>query len=76
MHMHDEATSPELTVYLVYKINKELGLNLIKPPLLKSKRGCLTNSLYTARSTWLYILDFLIPGAFSNLLLCLMLQIL
>lgn len=31
MHMHDEATSPELTVYLVDKINKELGLNLIKP---------------------------------------------
>lgn len=31
MHMHDEATSPELTVYLVDKINKELGLNLVKP---------------------------------------------
>jgi uncharacterized protein YecE (DUF72 family) len=31
MHMHDEATSPELTVYLVDKMNKELGLNLIKP---------------------------------------------
>jgi uncharacterized protein YecE (DUF72 family) len=31
MHMHDEATSPELTVYLVDKINKECGLNLIKP---------------------------------------------
>lgn len=31
MHMHDEATSPELTVYLVDKLNKECGLNLIKP---------------------------------------------
>jgi uncharacterized protein YecE (DUF72 family) len=31
MHMHDEATSPELTVYLVDKMNKELGLNLMKP---------------------------------------------
>ncbi|HNK30094.1 MAG TPA: DUF72 domain-containing protein, partial [Ferruginibacter sp.] len=31
MHMHDEATSPELTVYLVDKMNKELGLNLVKP---------------------------------------------
>ncbi len=31
MHMHDEATSPELTVYLVDKMNKELGLNLTKP---------------------------------------------
>ncbi len=31
MHMHDEATSPELTVYLVDKLNKKCGLNLIKP---------------------------------------------
>jgi uncharacterized protein YecE (DUF72 family) len=31
MHMHDEATSPELTVYLVDKLNKECGLNLVKP---------------------------------------------
>ena len=31
MHMHDEATSPELTVYLVDKLNKECGLNLIRP---------------------------------------------
>lgn len=31
MHMHDEATSPELTVYLVDKLNKECGLHLIKP---------------------------------------------
>ena len=34
MHMHDEATSPELTVYLVDKMNKELGLNLMKPKFL------------------------------------------
>lgn len=31
MHMHDEATSPELTVYLVDKMNKEMGLQLKKP---------------------------------------------
>lgn len=31
MHMHDEATSPELTVYLVDKMNADLGLNLTKP---------------------------------------------
>ncbi|HMX37117.1 MAG TPA: DUF72 domain-containing protein, partial [Ferruginibacter sp.] len=31
MHMHDEATSPELTVYLVDKMNKELELDLVKP---------------------------------------------
>lgn len=31
MHMHDEATSPELTVYLADKMNNEMGLQLIKP---------------------------------------------
>ncbi len=31
MHMHDEATSPELTVYLVDKLNATCHLNLIKP---------------------------------------------
>jgi hypothetical protein len=31
MHMHNEATSPELTVYLVDKMNAVCGLNLIKP---------------------------------------------
>jgi hypothetical protein len=31
MHMHDEATSPELTIYLVDELNKRLQLNLIKP---------------------------------------------
>jgi hypothetical protein len=31
IHMHNEATSPELTVYLVDKLNKECSLHLIKP---------------------------------------------
>ncbi len=31
MHMHDEATSPELTVYLVDKLNAACGLSLVKP---------------------------------------------
>jgi uncharacterized protein YecE (DUF72 family) len=35
MHMHDEATSPELTVYLVDKMNKECGLKLIKPKFIE-----------------------------------------
>lgn len=34
MHMHDEATSPELTVYLVDRMNKECGLNLVKPKFI------------------------------------------
>jgi hypothetical protein len=34
MHMHDEATSPELTVYLVEKINKACGLNLPGPTFI------------------------------------------
>lgn len=37
MHMHDEATSPELTVYLVDKLNKECGLNLIKPKFVEQE---------------------------------------
>jgi uncharacterized protein YecE (DUF72 family) len=35
MHMHDEATSPELTVYLVDQMNKEMGLNLIRPKFIE-----------------------------------------
>lgn len=31
MHMHDETYSPELTVYLVDKLNAECGLHLQKP---------------------------------------------
>ncbi|MBL7744266.1 MAG: DUF72 domain-containing protein [Chitinophagaceae bacterium] len=34
MHMHDEATSPELTVYLIDKMNAACGLNLIKPKFM------------------------------------------
>jgi uncharacterized protein YecE (DUF72 family) len=36
MHMHDEATSPELTVYLVDKLNKACGLQLPKPKFISS----------------------------------------
>lgn len=36
MHMHEEATSPELTVYLVDKMNKECGLDLIKPRFINT----------------------------------------
>ena len=39
MHMHDEATSPELTVYLVDKMNRELGLDLIKPSFVQQQKG-------------------------------------
>jgi uncharacterized protein YecE (DUF72 family) len=42
MHMHDEATSPELTVYLVDKMNKECGLNLIKPKFIEDNGGVKT----------------------------------
>ncbi len=35
MHMHNEATSPELTVYLVDKMNAECGFNLIKPKFVE-----------------------------------------
>ncbi|MGN6354969.1 MAG: DUF72 domain-containing protein [Parafilimonas sp.] len=37
MHMHNEATSPELTVYLVDKLNAECGLNLIKPAFVEKQ---------------------------------------
>jgi uncharacterized protein YecE (DUF72 family) len=35
MHMHDEATSPELTVYVVDKINAAMGLHLSKPTFVQ-----------------------------------------
>ena len=35
MHMHDEAFSPELTVYLVDKLNAACGLQLIKPQFIQ-----------------------------------------
>ncbi len=31
MHMHDEALSPELTVYFIEKLNKACDLNLQAP---------------------------------------------
>ncbi len=34
MHMHDESTSPDLTVYLVDKLNDACNLDLIKPTFL------------------------------------------
>ena len=34
MHMHDEAKSPELTVYLVDRLNKVCGLDLQKPKFI------------------------------------------
>lgn len=37
MHMHDEAKSPELTVYLVDRLNKECGLNLIRPKFVNDQ---------------------------------------
>lgn len=39
MHMHDEATSPELTVYLVDKMNVACGLNLQKPAFIPPRKG-------------------------------------
>jgi len=36
MHMHDEAYSPELTVYLVDKMNAECGLHLQKPHFVQT----------------------------------------
>ncbi|MEX6688431.1 DUF72 domain-containing protein [Danxiaibacter flavus] len=36
MHMHDEATSPELTIDIVDKLNKACGLHLIKPKFVES----------------------------------------
>jgi uncharacterized protein YecE (DUF72 family) len=37
MHMHNEATSPELTVYLVDKMNAACGLNLVKPKFVEKR---------------------------------------
>jgi uncharacterized protein YecE (DUF72 family) len=37
MHMHDEAYSPELTVYLVDKMNAACGLNLQKPKFVNQQ---------------------------------------
>lgn len=37
MHMHDEATSPELTIYLAKKLNRECGLNLLIPKFVEEE---------------------------------------
>lgn len=37
MHMHDEAFSPELTVYMVDKLNAVCGLNLTKPTFVQQQ---------------------------------------
>jgi uncharacterized protein YecE (DUF72 family) len=37
MHMHEEATSPELTVYLVDKLNAVCGLELTRPKILAKR---------------------------------------
>ncbi len=39
MHMHDEATSPELTVYLVDKFNKKCGFDLEKPKFVSEQQN-------------------------------------
>jgi uncharacterized protein YecE (DUF72 family) len=39
MHMHNEATSPELTVYLVEKLNAAHGLHLTKPQFIPGTAG-------------------------------------
>jgi hypothetical protein len=72
MHMHDEATSPELTVYLVDKMNKECGLKLIKPKFIDgNKRDCLSEnisliSLQTTHPTSSYIAGYAVPAASSS----------
>ena len=38
MHMHDEAFSPELTVYMVDKMNAACGLNLTKPKFIDASQ--------------------------------------
>ena len=39
MHMHDEAKSPELTVYLADKLNAACGLDLHKPIFVTKQKG-------------------------------------
>jgi len=38
MHMHDEAYSPELTVYMVDRLNKLCGLSLQKPEFVQQQQ--------------------------------------
>ncbi len=39
MHMHDEAFSPELTVYMIDKLNAACGLQLTKPVFVNQQQG-------------------------------------
>jgi uncharacterized protein YecE (DUF72 family) len=39
MHMHDEASSPELTIHLIDKMNAACGLNLIKLQFISEEKG-------------------------------------
>jgi uncharacterized protein YecE (DUF72 family) len=41
MHMHDEALSPELTVYMVDKLNAVGGYNLLKPQFVQQQQQTL-----------------------------------
>ena len=43
MHMHDEAYSPELTVYLVDKLNAACGLHLQKPVFIEKDKDLFSN---------------------------------
>ena len=45
MHMHDEAFSPELTVFMADKMNAACGLSLIKPKFIDPQPGDLFSSL-------------------------------
>jgi uncharacterized protein YecE (DUF72 family) len=48
MHMHDEAFSPELTVYMVEKLNEKCNLKLIKPKFIQ---GSLFDQFSTAKKS-------------------------
>ncbi len=39
MHMHEEATSPELSIYLADKLYKVCGLNVQKPVFVTNQKG-------------------------------------
>jgi hypothetical protein len=39
MHQHDERYSPELSDYVVEKLNKALGLHLQRPQFIEKEKG-------------------------------------
>ena len=39
IHQHDELYSPELSLYMVEKLNKQCGLNIKPPQLLNNNSG-------------------------------------